>query len=144
MMLLDDFKHSILLTTRFSDGDVMGHVNNARYATYLEEARIQYARDVFGWNGEPDEIGMILVKTVIDYLMPLRVGNTIKVHTRCSRIGRKSFDLNYIVMIEGKGALVSTATTTMVAYDYQREASVLVSDEWKKSVLAYEKIKPEV
>ena len=139
---LEDFKHSVIITPRFADTDIMGHVNNAKYVTYLEEARIQYARDVFDWNGEASKIGMILAKTQIDYLLPLHIGNTIQVHTRCSRIGRKSFDLTYVMVLVKGDRLVASATTTMVAYDYTREASIMVSDSWRERMIAYEKLTP--
>lgn len=141
-MRLEDFKHSIVITPRFADTDIMGHVNNASYITYIEEARIQYARDVFNWNGEASKIGMILAKTQIDYLLPLHIGDTVQVYTRCSRIGRKSFDLSYILVLTKGERLVATATTTMVAYDYTREASILVSDSWRERIIDYEKLTP--
>jgi len=33
---------------RFADTDAMGHVNNAVYLSYLEAARVEYIRRVFG------------------------------------------------------------------------------------------------
>lgn len=140
--MLDNYKHNISVITRFSDTDIMGHVNNARYVTYLEEARIQYTRDVLGWGGEAREIGMILAKTVIDYLLPLHVGDLVKVYTRCSRLGRKSFDMSYVIVLAPDDNLVATASTTMVAYDYTREASIMVSEDWRTRIAAYEKVAP--
>ena len=40
------FKHKIKMNIRFSDLDAMGHVNNAKYLTYLEEARIDYLNNI--------------------------------------------------------------------------------------------------
>jgi acyl-CoA thioester hydrolase len=137
-----DFRHRTTLITRFSDADMLWHVNNAKYVTYIEEARIHYAKDVLGWDNTPHQIGMILVKTVIDYLLPLGIEQTIHLYTRCSRVGRKSFDLSYLMLTADESQLVAIATTTMVSYDYNTNTSVLLSDEWRQKIMTYEKIPP--
>ena len=71
---------------RFRDCDAMGHVNNAVYSTFLEEARIE----VLG--GLAD---FILARVEIDFRSELRAGEEIEVRTRCSRIGTKSFELEH-------------------------------------------------
>lgn len=143
MTHLEDFKHQIRIMARFADADMMGHVNNAKYVTYVEEARIHYARDVLGWRDESGTLGMILARTEIDYLLPLKIGQTVRVYTRCSRIGRKSFDLQYAIVMDEGEALVSTCKTAMVAFDYERGVSVPVKDSWRERILAYENTPPE-
>ena len=43
------FKHSMRPEIRFVDIDAFGHVNNAHYLTYFEQARVKYFDDVVGW-----------------------------------------------------------------------------------------------
>lgn len=142
-MLPEHFRYSITVTPRFSDVDKMGHVNNARYLTYMEEARIKYAYDVLNVHFDEPKTFMIVAKTTIDYLMPLAEGQTVIVYARCSRLGRKSFDLNYLLVAEDDQDMVAMATTTMVAYDYKTQGSVLIPNEWRETILAYEKLPPE-
>lgn len=142
-MRLEDFKHSVTITPRFADVDMMGTVNNAVYHTYLEEARVQYTRDVFRGGGEFTPPGMILVKSQMDYLMPLHMSETIKIFTRCSRFGRKSFDLSYVMVMADDERLVSVATTTLVAYDYSRRKSVVIPESWRERVTTYETVQPQ-
>ena len=59
-----DFAHRHEVEVRLSDTDAMGHVNNARYLTYVEIARVAYYEHVTG-NALPigahgAEEGMIL------------------------------------------------------------------------------------
>jgi len=75
-------------TVRFRDCDAMGHVNNAVYSTYLEEARIGVLGDL---------IDFILARVEIDFRSELRAAEEVEVRTRCSRVGRKSFDLEYVM-----------------------------------------------
>jgi acyl-CoA thioester hydrolase len=105
-------------TVRFRDCDAMGHVNNAVYSTFLEEAKI----DVLG--GLAD---FILARVEIDFRSELRAGEEIEVRTRCSRIGTKSLDLEHEIHADGR--LAAEARSVLVGYDYERGQSVPFSDE---------------
>ena len=103
---------------RFRDCDAMGHVNNAVYSTYLEEARIGVLGDL---------IDFILARVEIDFRAELRMGEEVEVRTRCSRIGTKSFDLEHVIEATG-GRVVAEAKSVLVSYDYERSESVPVPD----------------
>ena len=42
------FPHRLALDVRFGDTDAMGHMNNARYLTFCESARVDYWEQVDG------------------------------------------------------------------------------------------------
>ena len=102
---------------RFRDCDAMGHVNNAVYSTYLEEARIGVLGDL---------IDFILARVEIDFRSELRAREEVEVRTRCSRIGTKSFDLEHVIAADGR--VVAEAKSVLVSYDYERAESVPVPD----------------
>ncbi len=103
---------------RFRDCDAFGHVNNAVYSTYLEEARI-------GVLGELSQF--ILARVEIDFRAELRAGEEVEVGTRCSRVGTKSFELEH--ELHAGGRVVAHARSVLVSYDYARGESVPVPDE---------------
>ena len=103
---------------RFRDCDAMGHVNNAVFSTYLEQARI-------GVLGGLDSF--ILARVEIDFRSELRAGEEVEVRTRCPRVGTKSFDLEHVV--EAGGRVVAEARSVLVSYDYERGETVPVPDE---------------
>ena len=107
---------------RFNDCDPMGHVNNATYSTYLEQARI-------GVLGGLEEF--ILARVEIDFRSELRFGEDVEVRSRCSRLGTKSFDLTHELRA-GDGRLVADALSVLVAYDYERGESVVLSAALKR------------
>ena len=80
----------------------MGHVNNAVYSTYLEEARIGVLGDL---------IDFILARVEIDFRSELRMGEEVEVGSRCSRIGTKSFDLEHVISASG-GRVVAEAKSS--------------------------------
>jgi len=115
---MDGFPFSQLVHVRFRDCDAMGHVNNAVYSTYLEEARI----GVLGGLTE-----FILARMEIDFRAELRAGEDVEIGTRCPRVGTKSFELEH--ELRAGGRVVATARSVLVAYDYEHGESVRVPDE---------------
>ena len=113
-----DFPYVLRERVRFRDCDAMGHVNNAVYSTYLEEARIGVLGDL---------ISFILARVEIDFRAELRMGEEVEVRTRCSRIGTKSFDLEHV--ISARDRIVAEAKSVLVSYDYERGESVDVPAE---------------
>ena len=121
----DEFPFTHRERVRFADCDPMGHVNNAAYSTYLEQARI-------GVVGSLDPF--ILARVEIDFRAELRHGEEVEVRTRCGRVGTKSFDLEHELHADGR--LVAEAKSVLVGYDYDTARSVPLSDELRRKLTA--------
>jgi acyl-CoA thioester hydrolase len=136
------FKHKSSVPIRFADVDAFGHVNNAKYLTYFEEARINYFNDIVDWAYNWEKEGVILARAEVDFIMPVHFRDDITIWTRCPRIGTKSFDLHYrmIRFIDDKEILMADCVTVMVAFDYNTKESVPVPEEWRKAILSYERL----
>jgi len=68
--LTGPFKHTVEIEVRFADTDAMRHVNNAKYLTYCEIARIRYWTDVTGESfalGDEGAESLILAEARITY-----------------------------------------------------------------------------
>jgi acyl-CoA thioester hydrolase len=116
-------------TVRFRDVDAMGHVNNAVFATYIEQARIAFLSP----NGAKVE-EMILARLEIDFRSPAEVGETIEITVTPTRIGTKSFDLEYVLRAGDR--VVAEAKTVLVAYDYEHSRPVEIPERWKEQLAA--------
>jgi acyl-CoA thioester hydrolase len=134
------FKHKTPIEIRFADVDAFGHVNNAKFLTYVEMARVRYFDEIVEWGYDWSKEGIILARAEIDFIQPILFKDELTVFTRCSRIGRKSFDLEYQLSVirDGKEILKADACTVMVAFDYQRHQSIEVPASWREAILAYE------
>ena len=102
------------LGVRFRDVDAMGHVNNAVYATYLEQARAEYFGEVVG---RPlDDVGTVLVDLHVEYRRPIELADdTVTVRLRVTDVGESSVETAYEVCAGGEVA--ATAETTQVVID---------------------------
>jgi acyl-CoA thioester hydrolase len=125
---------------RFYDMDAFGHINNARYLTYFEEARIKYVDDVIGWKYGYAETGIIMARAEIDFQLPAHFKDSLIIYTRCSKIGTKSFTLEYKLMRMGETIeeLVANAVTVIVMYNYSEGASIPIPEAWKNAIRQYE------
>ena len=110
---------------RFRDCDAMGHVNNAVFSTYLEQARIAILQDL-----EP----YILARVEIDFRAELRAGEEVEVRSRCSRIGTKSFELEH--ELHAGDRLVAEAKSVLVGYDYEAGRSVPLTEDQRRLLAA--------
>lgn len=125
---------------RWSDMDQMGHVNNAKYLTYFENARIIYFQEACAWNWEV--MGAILGNAHVDYIRPIVYGNPSTIYTRISKLGTKSFEVSYLItsLIKGNEEIMTTGYTTMIVFDYQNNRSIPIPDEIRNRIKAYEKV----
>ena len=133
---MDGFRHVWPQEVTFRDLDVFGHVNNAVYLTYIENARIGYLREVLGIESLEDLL-VIVAKVDIDFRSRASLGEVLEVGTRVSRIGTKSFDVEH--EIQGPdGRLVARAETTLVTFDYRGDSTMPVPDLWRERIETYE------
>jgi acyl-CoA thioester hydrolase len=114
-------------TVRFRDVDALGHVNNAAYLTYLEQARIAFLAPMGA-----DQTGMILARAEIDFRAQVGFGERVNIEVRPLRVGTKSFELAYTLRV-GE-TVVAEASTVLVAFDYASGRTVAVPDAWRAAL----------
>lgn len=138
------FTHRI--EVRFRDCDPLGHVNNAVYLTYLEQARLMQWRTLWRFGGlrdmNPagrgagettvnDAPGVILARAEIDYKRPAHYGDVLEVRIGLAAIGRTSFTYEYEI-VDGAEQLVAAARSIQVFYDYRSARPVPIPDDLRR------------
>jgi acyl-CoA thioester hydrolase len=127
------------LEVRFSDCDPLGHVNNAVYLTYLEQARIVLWRSQVGsWSrrgpdGRRGE-GFILARAEIDFRSQAHDGDQLEVRLALAGFGRTSATYEYEIVDVPTGRLVAAARTVQVWYDYDAGEPAPLTDETKRKL----------
>jgi acyl-CoA thioester hydrolase len=124
--------------------DGMGHVNNAVFSTYLETARIAYWErlDPSVREGDLTRVTMILARAEIDFRGQISYGETVRVLARCPRVGTKSFDLEYRIESADGERLYAEARTVQVAFDYEAQRTIPVSEALRRRIGAIEERPP--
>ena len=77
---------------------------------------------------------MILARLEIDFRSPVALGETVEISVTPTRVGTKSFDLEYVLRAGDR--TVAEAKTVLVAYDYENAQSMEIPKEWKERLAA--------
>ena len=136
--MLDDFPLISRFSIPFGDIDMMRHVNNVAYIRWAEMLRSEYFAQVMqtAINGEH---GMIQATINFVYQSQLSYRETIVVGCKIPRIGTKSFDFAYEVWSESQHCRAAHGITTMVAFDFMKNTTIVVPGAWRDAIAAYEK-----
>jgi thioesterase-3 len=110
--------------------DIYGHVNNARYLEFLEDARWGYLDgrlDLPGWQRR----GVLfpLVNININYRYPASFGDVLDVSVGMGRIGKRSMVMHQEIRLRGRDLVVADADVTFVAVDASTGAALPLEGE---------------
>jgi acyl-CoA thioester hydrolase len=115
------------LEVRFRDCDAFGHVNNAVYFTYFEQARASLWKTL-GLSGFRDTdtsgVSVILARAECDFRAPARFGDVLDVRLALETIGRTSFTYGYEIVSVPDGRTMAAGRTVQVLFDYARRTPV--------------------
>lgn len=113
----DGYPLAVPIEVRFRDMDSMGHVNNAVFFTYFENARIAYWRAVPAIRSR-QALDYILARAECDFRSPATVEDSLACHIRVSSFGRSSFTFEYLLNDGRSGRVVAEGRTVQALYDY--------------------------
>ena len=132
-----DFAHHTPVQVRFRDIDAFGHVNNAVFLSYVEQARVRYLLDTL----EADAIQrlpLILARLEIDFRAPILLGESVEVGSRVEWIGRSSFGMRHLMLAGEDHHIAAEVASVLVTYDYELGGSIAVPDDWQARFVARE------
>lgn len=105
---------------RWSDLDAYGHVNNARFLTLYEEARVAMmfvgAREAGLTSFEE---GIVVARHEVDYLRPVDYGDPVRIELWVAELRSSRFTIGY-ELFDGV-LLASRAKSVMVPYDLEKQ-----------------------
>ena len=122
---------------RWDDIDALGHVNNAKYLTYAQEARFHWSfYQFYERNETPYFIDMVVARAEVDFIVPIYEGGLfVDVHMWVESVGTSSFVLNY--EISSKGVLHARIKTVQVAISLETKKSRPLADTEREFLKEY-------
>ncbi len=122
---------------RWDDIDALGHVNNATYLTYAQEARFHWSYFQFHERNEtPYLIDMVVARAEVDFVAPIYEGGIfVDVHISVESVGTSSFVLNY--EISSKGVLHARLKSVQVAISMDTKKSRPLTDTEREFLKEY-------
>lgn len=131
-------RHLEPIRVRWGDVDSMGHVNNAKYFTYCESARMSYfaavGMDAFREGGR---YGPALAAANLNFRRQVRYPADLAVWTRVSKLGRTSFTMDYEILEAATGDRVADGAGVIVWVDYESGRPEPLPDGLRAAIRAY-------
>jgi acyl-CoA thioester hydrolase len=135
----DRARHVELITVRWGDMDSMGHVNNAKYFTYCESARMSYFAAVRMYeHREGEQHGPALAAAHLNFRAQVRHPAELEVATRVTEIGRSSFKMEYELLYRDTDDRVADGSGVIVWVDYATGKSIPLPENLKEEIRRFE------
>ena len=104
--------------------DFYGHVNNARYLEFLEEARWEFTEEYLNY----EELGkkgllFIVVNININYRRPAGLGEILQIESYLDRVSRRSGIVHQDIFLKDTNVKVADADVTFVVFDQKKGKS---------------------
>ena len=120
--------HVKRIEIRWRDLDGFGHVNNAVFATYLEECRDEAILKAFREDGELLH-HFVLAHLSIDFKRQLRQDDdAVDVSLRLTRVGTSSLTTQERISVAADGALAAEAEAVLVHIDWESGRSQAIPE----------------
>ena len=122
---------------RWDDLDAFGHVNNAKYLVFVQEARVDLfwkERIEKGLNPVFDD--MVVARAEVDYKIPItKTNHDYQISIWVSKIGGAAFDLEY--EISSSEGIHARLKTVQVAVDLETKKSRRLTEEERAILMEY-------
>ena len=128
-MTRDECKDWVGIPVRWSDMDGLRHVNNARYFTYFEIARIHLFEQIVGGVGWHEaEQGPVLASVACNFRQAVSYPARIDVGSTVTKVSRRSFRVDHAIFFGGTDTLAADGYSVVVWVDRVAGQSVELSE----------------
>ncbi len=121
------------IQVRFSDTDMLGHVNNSSYNQFFDIGRYECLTKTFGDLNNWKEKMLVVVHIETDYLKPVFIETHINVQTQITEIGNRSLKMCQQIAND-EGEIMVKSMSVMSAFDARTGQSFIIPDEWRNRV----------
>lgn len=131
-------RHTTTIPVRFGDTDMLGHVNNASYFTYMEEARVDFV-SVLGVKDVP----MIIASAKVDFKAQTHYPAMLEVDSWVVKLGNSSFHIATEMRLEETEQVVFSGLAVIVYFDYEKQRPARIPDDVRTRLEPYLEPEPE-
>ena len=137
---MSEFRFFHPIEVRYGDLDPQGHLNNAKYLTYFETARINYFvhLGLFTPGHSFMDIGVIMADACVTFHAAVQYGMPVKVGVRISKLGNKSMTVEQNIVHAETGEVLASGQVILVAYDYHTNKTLPIPKEMREAISNFE------
>lgn len=124
--------------TRFSDFDMLGHLNNVVYAQLMDLGKTDYFARLSGGKIDWNDVTLVLANLNINYLAQSLYGEPLRVLTEVESVGNKSLTLHQQVVNAATAEVKADAKAVMVNIDLKAGVTMPITDDWRERIARFE------
>ncbi len=139
---MTDYNFTHPIEVRYGDLDPQGHLNNAKFLTFFEQARIFYfvKLGLFKPGISFMDIGVILADVHLVFHAPVLFGMDTHVGVKTTRMGNKSLDVQQGLLDNATGKVMCTGRIVLVTYDYHTGQTTPIPPDWREKISQFENL----
>ena len=121
-------RYEVTMQIRWGDMDMLGHVNNTVYLRYMENARIEWFREL-GLAPDPDGHGLVLMNVFCNFIRQLSYPGEVLARQYVGAVGRSSIDtFTTLELVDDPGVIYASGGATLVWVDFKEQVSMPLPD----------------
>lgn len=127
--------HTYPIRVRFSECDGLGHVNNAVYFVYMEEARTDLFQ-LFNPSLDLNKWNLIVASAQCQFRKQAAYAEKLEVVTFLSKIGNSSFTVDHLIR-NASGETVAEGQVVLVYFDYEQQRSAAIPEAIREQLKSW-------
>ncbi len=135
---LYEFRHRYPLQIRFNDIDMLGHLNNGVYLSFMDLGKTHYFKAVMPQGVDFKKINVVVVNINCDFFAPTYFDEPIEVLTAVTSISQRSFKMEQRIVNSNTGQVKCIGRTVMAGFDPKTAQGAEIEQAWVDALTAYE------
>lgn len=129
-----DYKVFYPISTRWSDNDIYGHVNNVTYYSYFDTAANRYLIEEGGLDISDGSIVGYVVNSGCEYHEPITYPETVEAGLRVERLGNSSVRYGIAIFRQGSDKAAANGHFVHVFVDRAADKSVPIPTQLREAL----------
>lgn len=131
------FNWFFVLQTRWSDNDMYGHINNAKYYSYLDTVMSEFLIQGCQFHIEKNNVISVVASSQCDYFQSISYPSTIHIGISIEHIGTKSVRYMIGFFKDEEDTASAVARLTEVWLDKESGTSISIPEQLKVNLKKY-------
>jgi acyl-CoA thioester hydrolase len=129
-----DYKVFYPITTRWSDNDIYGHVNNVTYYSYFDTAANRYLIEEGGLDINDGHIVGYVVNSGCEYHAPITYPESVEAGLRVDRLGNSSVQYGIAIFKQGVEEAAAHGHFVHVFVERPEDKAVPIPDQLRTAL----------
>jgi acyl-CoA thioester hydrolase len=129
-----EYPHLAIVSTRWMDNDIYGHINNALYYAFFDTAINQYLIAEGGLDIGSGEVIAFAVESQCQYLQPVAFPDVIEIGLRVGKLGNSSVRYELAVFKQGVTLAAAAGYFVHVFVDRKTQRPVTIPEKIREAL----------